>query len=86
MTQEHHADPGFLARSWQRIVHAFSAAPDKRDDNIPGDGANTTMFGGMPTEIGAEPTVQPDEFWDSRDDSSVFPDLVKERQSRDRRA
>lgn len=82
MTQQHQGDPGLLARTWQRIVHAFTSGPHPRDE-IPGDGANTTLFGGLPTEVGgAESTVDQGAFWDSRDDSSVFPDLVKDRKSK----
>jgi len=85
MKQQHHGEPGLLARTWQRIVHAFTSAPHKRDD-IPGDGANTTLFGGLPTEIGsAESTVDQGDSWDSRDDSSVFPDLVRDRKRQERR-
>ena len=85
MTQPHQGDPGLLARTWQRIVHAFTTGPH-RDEEIPGDGANTTLFGGLPTEIGgAETSVNQSGSWDSRDDSSVFPDLVRDQKKQERR-
>ena len=85
MTQQHQGDPGLLARTWQRIVHAFTSGPHPRDE-IPGDGANTTLFGGLPPELeSVESTVDHGDFGDSRDDSSVFPDLARDKQKRERR-
>ena len=85
MEDPHHGEPGLLARAWHRIVHAFASSPKQRDD-IPGDGANTTLFGGLPSEIGVvESTVAKADFWDSRDDSSVFPDLGRDQTTRRQR-
>ena len=85
MKDQHHGEPGLLARAWHRIVHAFASSP-KQSDDIPGDGANTTLFGGLPCEIGdVESTVVKGDFWDSRDDSSVFPDWGRDQTTRRQR-
>ncbi|MDB5946448.1 MAG: hypothetical protein JWQ33_1474 [Ramlibacter sp.] len=63
-----------LAAAWAAVRRAFTASPGPGASQ--GYEADTTLFGGLPEQPGADrpPAPPKDDFWDPNGESSYFAD------------